>query len=269
MRGRPGFRPRFFMEGEPPREGARERAAWAESQASLSPEDSHHARNVLRLRQNDLCEVVTPSGVAYLAAITDITDPVRVSFVTRLEGVDAGAVYQTEVGLVQALARPSLMDFAIEKATEVGAGFFLVVCAAGSAHSTSEVTEDRLVRWRRIAREAAKQSRQMRLPPVELAGSVGEALTCMMESGSAPIVLDPGADEELCHVVRAVIETGPPGKLPPIALWVGPEGGWTKAELELFAAGGVSTARLGRSVLRTETAGPVAVAVTRLALGDW
>jgi 16S rRNA (uracil1498-N3)-methyltransferase len=50
---------------------------------------------------------------------------------------------------------------------------------------------------------------------------------------------------------------------------VGPEGGWTAGELDQFTGAGVSTVRLGRSILRTETAGPVAVAVARLALGDW
>ena len=54
-----------------------------------------------------------------------------------------------------------------------------------------------------------------------------------------------------------------------LALWVGPEGGWTESESEQFRAAEITGVRLGRSVLRTETAGPVAVAVARLALGDW
>jgi len=54
-----------------------------------------------------------------------------------------------------------------------------------------------------------------------------------------------------------------------IALWIGPESGWSQAESEWFATAGIETARLGQSVLRAETAGPVAVAATRLTIGDW
>jgi 16S rRNA (uracil1498-N3)-methyltransferase len=101
------------------------------------------------------------------------------------------------------------------------------------------------------------------------------------------VVLEPGAATTLAEVVSALIgveepvgriedPSGSGGELleprmgsTKIALWIGPEGGWTTEELKTLAIAGVRAARLGRSVLRTETAGPVAVAVTRLALEDW
>jgi 16S rRNA (uracil1498-N3)-methyltransferase len=60
-----------------------------------------------------------------------------------------------------------------------------------------------------------------------------------------------------------------PSGLARVALWVGPESGWSKGELERFAAAGIGAVRLGQGVLRAETAGPVAVAATRLVIGDW
>ncbi len=169
-----------------------------------------------------------------------------------------------QVGLVQAMTRPAAMDYVLEKATEVGASFFVLVPAAGSPKRSDLSRGDRLDRWRRIAREAAKQSKQMAVPTVDIAGSVGEALEDLRVSQTQSLVLEPAAATALQDAV--VREASPAAR---IALWVGPEGGWTAGELDQFAGAGVGTARLGRSILRTETAGSVAVAVARLALGDW
>ncbi len=164
------------------------------------------------------------------------TDPVHVRPIARLEGAAAGAVYRTQVGVVQALARPSVMDYVIEKGTEVGASFFLLVPAAGSARLPEEAKADRLVRWRRIAREAAKQSKQTAVPWVEVAESVGDGLARLGESGGLSVVLEPSALVDLPHVATGSIQAA---SLPPlVSLWVGPEGGWTEAELGLFSGGG-------------------------------
>jgi 16S rRNA (uracil1498-N3)-methyltransferase len=93
---------------------------------------------------------------------------------------------------------------------------------------------------------------------------VGEALDAVSGSGALSLVLEPTASGGLQEIL-AGREVQPAR----VALWVGPEGGWTAAELERFSSTGIETARLGRSVLRTETAGPVAVAVARVALMDW
>jgi 16S rRNA (uracil1498-N3)-methyltransferase len=293
-RERPGFCPRFFVEHEPPCSGepVADLAPGADvasgvysllgTDVVLGAEDSRHALKVLRVGQGDCFEVVTPAGQVYAAVVSVATDPVHVKPVARLEGAAAGAVYRTQVGLVQALARPSVMDHVIEKGTEVGAGFFLLVPAAGSARLSEEAKADRLVRWRRIAREAAKQSKQTAVPWVDVAESVGDGLSRMAGSGTLTVILEPGAPGPLQQVLRAAFARREPSRggpdvdlptgvsLPPrVSLWVGPEGGWTEAELGLFLAAGTPMARLGQSILRTETAGPVAVAVARLELGDW
>ena len=120
-----------------------------------------------------------------------------------------------------------------------------------------------MARWRRITYEAAKQSKQIVVPPVDFAGSLEGALDLLGQEGMFSLVLEPSAPLGL---KEAVADHTEPARL---ALWVGPEGGWTAVELECFKCAGAQMARLGRSVLRTETAGPVAVAVTRLALEDW
>ena len=294
----PGFRPRFFvtLPSQGPA-GAGTRAAgtggpeppgadrWDPdllgAELALSPEDSHHASRVLRLRPGDECEVVlgeavggaasggdAARGAAVCAAtVCALSDPLRVRLVSRLEGAAAGACYTTQVGLVQALGRPAAMEYVLEKGTEVGASFFWFVRTAGSPAWSGRVDSEQHTRWRRIVREAAKQSKQIVLPEVAAPVSFGEVVDLVTSTEVLSVVLDPEASDGLHDVVKGAATAGAPARR--IALWIGPEGGWTSAEREEFSAAGMAAARLGRSVLRTETAGPVALAVARLALGDW
>ncbi|MBN1629613.1 MAG: 16S rRNA (uracil(1498)-N(3))-methyltransferase [Thermoleophilia bacterium] len=279
-----GFRPRFFVTlPDRVRSEAAERAADPRGpepldadlcgvELPLDPEDSHHASRVLRLRLDDECEVVVGGDANDITAVFAATvcapsDPVRVKLASRLEGAAAGACYRTRVGLVQALGRPAAMEYVLEKGTEVGASFFWFVSSTGSPARLGRMENDHLTRWRRIVREAAKQSKQIVIPEVGAPASVGEAVDRATKTGIFSVVLDPEASDGLHDLVRGAPAAGVPGRR--IALWIGPEGGWTSAERAEFSAAGMAAARLGRSVLRTETAGPVAVAVARLALGDW
>ncbi len=298
--------------------GAESGADLLGTEVTLSDTDSHHALRVLRLAVGDGCEVVVGAAV-YAALVVAAVHPVRVKLTARLEGAAAGARYRIQVGLVQALARPAALDYVVEKGTEVGAGFFLLVPASGSPKGSDPSLGGRLARWRRIAEEAAKQSKHVVVPEVEVAGSVVEALTRLGGASggashgapsSAPVaglsdvgaadrtpsaespgaalslVLDPAAAEGLAETLarrrsevsrasESVTSQAPesvasqPVGAERVALWVGPEGGWSVAERAQFTAAGIAGVRLGRGVLRTETAGPVGVAVARLALGDW
>lgn len=261
------FRARFFAQhaerldgqGTGPKVG---------TELSLSSQDSHHALRVLRLKSGDECEVVVGNDV-YAAWVSNIEAPVRVVLKERLAGCEAGAVYRVRVGMVQALTRPAQTDQLLEKGTEVGTSFFVLVPAAGSIQLPVAARTARLQRWRRIVVEAAKQSKQVAIPTVEVAESVREVLETLTAEGTISLLLEPSADLSL----REVLEGGSLARSglerPSVALWIGPESGWTDPELEQFGQAGVKAARLGRAVLRAETAGPVAVAVTRLVLRDW
>jgi 16S rRNA (uracil1498-N3)-methyltransferase len=262
-----GFRPRFFISQLEPQSPFQTPVDpdtdLCGRELLLGADDSYHALRVLRLGEGDPCEMVVGAAV-YAASVTGTADPVKVRLTNRLEGGNVGAVYRIQVGVVQALARPALVDEVLEKGTEVGASFFVLVPTAGSPKRLDPSHAHRLARWRRIAQEAAKQSKQVAVPPVEVASSVGHALDDLGASGTFSLVLEPTAPAGVHEILSR-----PGARFTRLALWVGPEGGWSAAEREQFSAADVERARLGRSVLRTETAGPVAVAVARLALGDW
>ena len=262
--GSPGFRPRFFVSQAAAQLGAANQPELSGRELALSPEDAYHARTVLRLQPGDLCEVVVGAAV-YAASVRAVGDPVIVRLDGRLDEEVSGAVYRVKEGLVQAIARPAVMDFVFEKGTEVGTSFFLLVAAVGSPKWAS--SPERMERWNRIVREAAKQSKQVAVPPVLFAVTPADGFLHPALAGARSFVLDPRAssslDEVLCDRTTQTAAT------PAVALWIGPEGGWSASEVEQFEAAGVIAVRLGRAILRTETAGPVAVAIARVSLGDW
>jgi 16S rRNA (uracil1498-N3)-methyltransferase len=272
-----GFRPRFFVDQDALASGTDVSAAEG-TEVTLSADDSHHALRVLRLRAGDACEVVLGAAV-YAASVSSAKAPVRVAVTARLQEEAAGAVYRSQVGLVQALTRPALLDQVFEKGTEVGTSFFVLVPAVESTRLPESSLAGRMDRWRRIVVEAAKQSKHLNVPTVELSDSVGAALEGLSVRGVLSLLLQPCAPVSLREKLEQIVaaraitsatpESGVGGLASSIALWIGPESGWSSSEVEQFTAAGIEAVTLGQGVLRAETAGPVAVAVTRLILGDW
>ncbi|MCL5942560.1 MAG: RsmE family RNA methyltransferase [Actinobacteria bacterium] len=302
------LRPRFFLPTEAFGPGGVGDGGIAGREATLPADDAHRARKVLRARAGEPCEVVLePYGVLVPAEFVAVGERVRVRLGVPEPYAGTPPVHVT---LVQALPEPRKMDLVVEKGTEVGVDAFVVVPADGSPALPRDRLRERVERWRRVARQAAKQSRQLGVPVVETAASLQEARDRLAASAGgdgvrpAGVVLQPGAAESLESWLdrqRAVLAGAPPAPpaptAPPVwpvwpaaaaapvpaalapfappppalalALWVGPEGGWSAGEIGRFAAWGLSLAGLGRRVLRTETAGPVGVAVVRFSLGDW
>jgi len=266
------MRPRFFVDARVL--GLPEVAADLDAAAttalpgvdvSLSGGDAHHARRVLRARPGDECELVLiPLGVLLRGVFVGVGDDV----VVRIEDVipSVPRMHRAEVALVQALPDPRKVDEIVEKGTEVGVDLFLIVPASASPPVPIERLFERVTRWRRIAREAAKQSRRLSIPAVDVAPSPADAKAYVDEAGWAGLVLSPVSGRRFKGALEAVALTARPAR---VALWVGAESGWSEGELAWFESEKLPVVSLGREVLRAETAGPVAAAVCRFALGDW
>jgi 16S rRNA (uracil1498-N3)-methyltransferase len=131
------------------------------------------------------------------------------------------------------------------------------VLAQRTEQHLAKAATKRVERWRKIAREAAQQAR--RIAPPEIADAVPLSKTVAETQGSR-IVL---SEAEEGTLLKAAIA----GVTPPLALAFGPEGGWTEQELQAFAAAGWTSASLGHTILRAETAAIAAVAVAMAELG--
>lgn len=162
--------------------------------------------------------------------------------------------------VVQALPKGDRAELAVELMTELGVD---EVVPWAASRSVVQWPPDRvakpLERWRRTAREAAKQSRRPRLPVITDLAST-EDVTARIGSASA-LVLHERAELPLARAALPV--TGE------LLIVVGPEGGISDEELAAFAGAGAQPVRLGDPVLRTSTAGTAALAALSLRLGRW
>ncbi len=171
--------------------------------------------------------------------------------------------------VVQALAKGDRGETAVETMTEIGVD---VIVPWSASRSITQWKADRaaksLEKWRSTAREAAKQSRRARWP------TVTEPLTTakvakLLAAATLPIVLHEEAELALAAVDLHLSKPDSPDDVTDIVLVVGPEGGISPEELAQFAEAGAIPHRMGRTVLRTSTAGTAAAAVLLARSGRW
>jgi 16S rRNA (uracil1498-N3)-methyltransferase len=153
--------------------------------------------------------------------------------------------------VVQALAKGDRSELAVEMLTEVGVHAVVPWQASRSVVRWSGDRGDKaLARWRSTVREAAKQSRRLRVPEVTEVVST-KALLARLGAADLALVLHEEATEPI-----AAVPLPASGE---VLVVVGPEGGISPDELAAFAGAGARAVRVGEHVLRTSTAGVVAL----------
>src|SRR5579883_1357809 len=227
---------------------------WNESTASLTGEQAAHLIRVLRAQPGTEYDIVAGDRVwhAVIAGISG--DAVRFNLIAEVEADPA-----LPVTLLLSVFKFDRMEWAIEKATELGVERIVPIIARRSEKHLVQSAEKRVERWRRIAREAAQQSRRSDVPEIE---NVLPLKTAARQAGDAARLLL--AEQERSTTLRRAVEEvlGNSGdEMPVICMAVGPEGGWTAEEEALFDAEGWKSVSLGPRILRAETAAMTAMAV--------
>ena len=227
--------------------------------AWLVGEHAHHLVRVLRAEVGQEFDVVA-DGRLRRSRITGITEG-RVEFELREELEFAEAA---SVTLVLAIYKFDRMEWAIEKCTELGVERLVPVTARRTDTHLGSAAAKRVDRWRRIARQAAEQSRRISVPEVD----DPVAFTEILNTDGARIAL---AETErnvlLRDEVRRAVSSAGRDRSTAVTLAIGPEGGWAEDELLGFAAAGWVSASLGPRILRAETAAIVATAIAMSELG--
>ncbi len=205
--------------------------------AILLGQNAHHLARVLRAKVGQEFDIAFGERVR-TGRIAEINDE-RVVF--ELGGEVAQAELR-QVTLLLAIFKFDRMEWAIEKATELGVtGIQPVVARRTDAHLATAAGK-RVERWRRIAHEAAQQSRRVSIPEIAEPVKLPDA---MHPNGGLKIVLaESNADVMLADAAAKHANS-------PIVLAVGPEGGWAEEELQQFAAAGWTAASLGPTILRS------------------
>jgi 16S rRNA (uracil1498-N3)-methyltransferase len=220
--------------------------------AALVGAHAEHLVRVLRARVGQEFDI-TSGATVRRGRITKLTDQ-RVEFEM---GDEVAAVEIPNVTLLLAVFKFDRMEWAIEKCTELGVSRIIPLLARRTDSHLASTATQRLERWERIARQAAEQSRRMAAPEVLLPLKLKEAADL---TASLRILL---AESERRLTLKDALQSYAPSD--DLLLAVGPEGGWTEEELALFSQAGWTSASLGSTILRAETA---AVAATAIALSE-
>ncbi|RFA08908.1 16S rRNA (uracil(1498)-N(3))-methyltransferase [Subtercola boreus] len=227
---------------------------------SLHGEEQKHAVTVNRIRVGEATSIGDGRGLVVSGPVIAVSSSVLSIAVTEVEVVSPTP---HRIHLVQALAKGDRDELAVQAATELGVA---VVSPWAAERSVSRWVGPKIAkgldRWRAIVREATKQSIQAWVPEVGDLLSTKELAS--LASGSRMLVLDPTAELSL-----TAADLGDDVGGSDIVLVVGPEGGIAPGELDALEAAGAVRVKLGTGILRTSTAGPVAIAVLNVRLGTW
>jgi 16S rRNA (uracil1498-N3)-methyltransferase len=224
----------------------------------LAGDEGRHAARVKRLRPNEAVWVSDGRGGLLECRVSAVTgDAVMLRVLVRREVPPQ----DPRLVVVQALPKGERAEQAVETMTELGVDVIVPWHAERSIVQWRGARgEKALERWRRTAREAAKQSRRARLPEVTPVATTADVAGTLRTAACA-LVLHEAAADPLAGV-----------RLPDrgdVTVVVGPEGGIADGELAAFAAAGARAVRLGPAVLRTSSAGPAALAVLSVHLSRW
>jgi 16S rRNA (uracil1498-N3)-methyltransferase len=211
-------------------------------------DEAHHAVAVRRLRVGERVVLTDGAGVRVLGEVASTGKRVFAATAVSVESLPAP---DPEVVVVQALPKGDRGELAVEVLTEAGAGRIVPWAAERSvAVWKGERAVKSLGRWRATAREAAKQARRTWFPEVAPLATTGDVADLVAAADLAVVL------HEEASVPLASVPVPAQGRL---VVVVGPEGGLTDEEVAAFVAAGAVSVRLGAEVLRTSTAGVVAL----------
>lgn len=238
------MRRRFFVE------------KFENNRATMAGEAAHHLGRVLRAQPGQLYELSDGTKV-WLGRIETVSrDEVDFSLLEEL----AAPRSALEITLLLSVVKFDSFEWALEKATELGVHFIVPLSSARSDKALLAAATKRAERWKKLLLEASQQSRRVKLPllhpvakPESAFHACGADLRIFLSEapGTRPL-------RDILHGQRAASA----------ALAIGPEGGWTDAELAAARDAGFRDASLGSLILRTETAVVASLANLQFAFGD-
>lgn len=226
---------------------------------SFDAEETHHLARVLRIGPGELVRALDGRGFELTVRLTAVHPRGAIGTLIGREPIATES--PLALTLAQGVPKGDKMELIVRMATELGARQIAPLLTERTVvRLDARGWTARQRRWQRVAQESAKQCGRAVVPavagPMPLASWLGarratDVLVCLCEAEML------GLDEVL-----------PPGPLPGAALVVGPEGGLSDAEVEAIRQAGGLVAGLGPRVLRTETAGPVGLAILQARHGD-
>lgn len=222
---------------------------------TITGDDVNHIKNVLRMHVGEKVVVSCGQGTDYYCIIENIRENVVELFMEDKK--PAVTELPTRITLFQALPKKDKMELIIQKAVELGAVQIVPVRTKRCVVKLDEKKEKKkLERWRTIAEAAAKQSGRGIVPQIAESMSFSEALAYAETIDTVMIPYELCEDmEKSVKIIKKAAESGSVG------IFIGPEGGFERSEIEQAVTKGVFPISLGKRILRTETAGLAVLSV--------
>ena len=245
-----------------------------EKEIIITGDDVNHIKNVLRMKPGEEISVSNGEDMKeYRCEISSIEDDRVVC--TLMFVKESGVELPVNVILFQGLPKGDKMETIIQKCTELGIYSVVPVNTKRCVMKLDPKKEkSRIARWQGIAEAAAKQSQRGVIPEIKPVMSFKEAvnLASGFEAKSIPYELAEGMNDTknwiesvknvaTDYMTKTADNSSVPATKPGVAVFIGPEGGFTEEEVEYARNAGITPISLGKRILRTETAGMTVMSI--------
>ena len=224
----------------------------------LTGDEGRHAVSVKRTSVGEQIELVDGHGIRAVITVTGVSGKDRLTGV--VDCVASEPAPRPTVTVIQALPKAARSELTVDLLTQAGADVIVPWQAGRSVANWGKKQDKGLAKWRAAARAAAKQSRRSRIPEITPVGDQA-AVVALIQAAPLALMLHEDATGKITDQPVAQVDS--------VVLIIGPEGGISPAELDAFTAAGAHPVRLGPEVLRTASAGMVALAALGAVTDRW
>lgn len=224
----------------------------------LTGDEGRHAVSVKRTGVGEQIELVDGHGTRAVITVTGVSGKDRL--VGVVDCVASEPAPRPTVTVVQALPKAARSELTVDLLTQAGADVIVPWQAGRSVANWGKKQDKGLAKWRAAARAAAKQSRRSRIPEITPVADQA-AVAALIQAAPLALMLHEDATGKITDQPMAQVDS--------VVLIIGPEGGISPAELDAFTTAGAHLVRLGPEVLRTASAGMVALAALGAVTDRW
>ena len=224
----------------------------------LTGDEGRHAVSVKRTSVGEQIELVDGHGTRAVITVTGVSGKDQLTGVVDCAANEPAS--RPTVTVIQALPKAARSELTVDLLTQAGADVIVPWQAGRSVANWGKKQDKGLAKWGAAARAAAKQSRRSRIPEIT---PVADQAAVVALIQAAPLAL------MLHEDATGKITDQPVAQADSVVLIIGPEGGISPAELDAFTAAGAHPVRLGPEVLRTASAGMVALAALGAVTDRW
>lgn len=244
---------RFFVEPE----------QVGEKEITITGSDVNHIKNVLRMKPEETILISSGENLEYTCYIRELKEEEIIAHIMYVQ--ESGYELSSRLYLFQGLPKSDKMELIIQKAVELGVHEIIPVASKRAVVKLDEKKEEKKrTRWQAISESAAKQSKRMYVPEVKKVMSFSQAVEY---AGQLDVVLVPYELAKGMGETREII--GQIKKGQSVGIFIGPEGGFEEAEVEMAVEKAEAKAiTLGKRILRTETAGLTVLSILMFTLEE-